>query len=463
MGCSHRWMLLWIGTLIAVSAQMLADESWDHLQAVLARIRPPEIPQSIFEAHDFGAQADDGSDARPGIQRAVNAANAQGGGVVRLGQGVWYSKGPIHLRSNVFLRIGDDARLVFTAETDAYLPQVRSRWEGTEVYNYSPFIYAYQATNVGIIGGGVIDGNAAESFARWRGRQQDAQHRLRAMGTQGVPVHQRVFGPGRDSQGDFLRPSLVQFFGCQNVLIEGVRMIDSPMWVNHLVYCHNVTVRGVTIDSRRLNNDGVNVDSSSWVLIENCDVHTGDDGVVIKSGRDQDGWRVGRPSEWIVVRNNHIQGHNALAVGSEMSAGVRGVYMYGNTLGQVRSAVYVKSNRDRGGIVEQLRVRNITVDQADTLIRFLMDYGGYRGGNASPQFRDILVDDITAAQVDTMMEIRGISSSPIREVRLRNVEARRASQVMRIEHVEDFDMAQVRANGQPVIYHDAPETGASRE
>ncbi len=434
------------------------DDPWAGMQEVLEQIGQPQIPEKVLDVTDFGAVGDGEADARPAIQEAIDEATAGGGAVVRLPEGEWFSDGPIHLKSNVFLEVTGDARLVFTDRTDAYLPQVRTRWEGTEVYNYSPFIYAYQAVNVGLIGAGVVDGNAAEGFGQWRGRQGEAQRRLREMGAEGVPVRERIFGPGDDTRGDYLRPSMIQFYGCQNVLIEDVTIHDSPMWVNHLVYCYNVIVRGVTVDSRRLNNDGVAVDSSVNVLVEECDFQTGDDSVVIKAGRDQDAWRVGRPSENVVIRNNRMRGHNALAVGSEMSGGVRNIYMHDNELGRVRSAIYFKANLDRGGAIENLRVRDITVERADRLIRFRTDYHGYRGGDHPPLYRDFVIENVTARQVGTLIQATGVAESPIRDVLLRDVVAEKADTRLEVANVENFRLENVKANGEAVEYPPPDQT-----
>ncbi len=435
-----------------LSADADGSDPWAPMSAVLERIGRPQIPDAVYDPTEFGAVGDGRTDDRAAIQAAIDQANADGGGIVRLGDGLWFSHGPVHLKSNVFLDVPENARLLFTDDTDAYLPQVRTRWEGTEVYNYSPFIYAYQAINVGVTGKGVIDGNAADGFGRWRGRQGDSQRRLREMGAAGKPVRERLFGPGDDTQGDYLRPSMIQFYGCQNVLIRDVTIVDSPMWVNHLVYCHNVIVSGLTVDSRRLNNDGVAVDSSVNVLIENCVFRTGDDSVVVKSGRDRDGWRVGRPSENVIVRHNQMSGHNALAVGSEMSGGVRNIYMHDNELGRVRSAIYFKSNLDRGGAIENVRVRDINVDRADRLIRFRTDYHGYRGGDRPPLYRDFLIENVRATRVGTLIQATGVTASPIRDVRISNVIADEAERELDVSYVENFTLKEVYANGEPVEY-----------
>ncbi|MFP4157516.1 MAG: glycoside hydrolase family 28 protein [Opitutales bacterium] len=419
-------LLLWIfsiGQMVmtltaADQISMSADvPGWAEVPHIVESIEEPVIPDRSYRIEDFGAVADDGSDALPGIRAAIKLANKQGGGRVVIGAGTWFCKGPIHLLSRIDLHLEAGAVLVFSDDPEDYLPQVLTRWEGTELFNYSPFIYAYQAVHVSITGEGLLDGNVAETFGTWRAHQNKAKQRLRKMGADQIPVYERVFG-----EGDYLRPSMIQFFSCTNVKVEGVSIKDSPFWVVHLVACHNAVVRGIEVESRILNNDGVDIESSSNVLVENSRFITGDDSIVIKSGRDQDGWRLGRPSERIVIRNNTMAGHNALAIGSEMSGGVRHVFMENNQLGAVRGALYFKSNEDRGGVVENIHIRNITVEKsAKPLIQFRTNYPGFRQGGFPPRFQNISIENVTAEETGQLIYVRGVEDEPIRDVTIRNV------------------------------------------
>jgi polygalacturonase len=459
----------WLGFLLLLASaqgagqqgQIQKSNGWEKLPEVLAAINAPTFFDNEYDISDFGAVGDGETDARPAILAAIDRANAEGGGKVLIPAGEWFSDGPIHLKSNVNLHLAEGARLIFTEDPSRYLPQVLTRWEGTEVYNYSPLIYAYQAVNVGITGKGIIDGNAEQGFATWRSNQQEAQNRLRQMGRGDVPVHERVFG-----EGDWLRPSMIQFYSCDNVLVEDITVYDSPMWVVHFVYSQNVTVRGITVESFRLNNDGISVDSSVNVLAENNRLITGDDSIVVKSGRDQDAWRVGRPSKNIVIRNNWIEGHNALAVGSEMSGGVWNIFMMNNRLGKTRSALYFKSNLDRGGVIEHVRIRNIQADTADRLIRFNTNYHSHRGGHYPSLYRDFLIENVTADNVEIAIEARGIEELPIQDVLIRDLRVDRAEQPVIIQHVENFVLENAYINGEVIEIGDPrvskqarPQTG----
>lgn len=320
-------------------AAAAAETDWSEAARIAGAIQRTEFPARVFDVRDHGAIPDDALDDRPAILAAIRACNAAGGGRVLLPPGLLISNGPIHLQSHVELHVAEGALLRFSAEPAHFLPVVLTRWEGTECFNFSPFIYARNVSNVAITGSGTIDGNARRSFANWKPRQGPDQIRIREMGAAGVPLHERVFG-----EGHWLRPGLIQFFACNRVLVEGVTILDAPFWVIHPVFCRDVIVRGVTVDSGNPNNDGVDPESSTNVLIEDCVFRTGDDSVAIKSGRDEDAWRAGVPSENIVVRRCVMDSKaNGLCIGSEMSGGVRNVFLEDCEVGEVMAALDRKS------------------------------------------------------------------------------------------------------------------------
>src|SRR6185436_14300259 len=208
----------------------------------------------------------------------IAACNAAGGGRVVVTPGVFLT-GAIHLKSNVNLHVAEGATLKFIPDPAKYLPAVYTRWEGTECMNYSPLIYAFEQENIAVTGKGTLDGGADwDTWWSWNDKkkgavkQKAARDRLNAMGDQGVPVAQRVFG-----EGDFLRPNFIQPYRCKNVLIEDVSIVRSTMWEIHPTLCTNVTVRGVKISTHGPNNDGCNPESTRDILIENCVFDTGDD------------------------------------------------------------------------------------------------------------------------------------------------------------------------------------------
>jgi polygalacturonase len=353
------------------------------------------------------------------LQALLDSCSGLGGGHVIVPAGTYPLNGPLNLRSNVNLHLDEGATLRFSGRPDDFLPVRLTRWEGTELYGRSPMIYAYQAVNVAITGRGTIDAQAGLEFGDWGPKEAADVDRLRAMGgDEMTPVRERVFG-----EGTGLRPSCIQFWGCSRVLVEEVTVRNSPFWTIHPVYCDNVVVRGVTIDSHFPNNDGCDPESTTNVLIENCTFRTGDDAIAIKAGRDADGRRVGRPSGNIVIRNCKFYSEcNGLCIGSEMSGGVEGVYMHDIEIGTVKNAIYFKSNRDRGGYIRHVRVRDITVERTyGAILRFETNYFGYRGGLNNTLYEDFEIENVEAGTSDRYaLFMDGYDEQPIRDIAIRN-------------------------------------------
>jgi polygalacturonase len=277
----------------------------------------------------------------------------------------------------------------------------------------------------------VIDGNERHEFHGWYDKQTADQQRLRQMGFTGVPLAERVFGAGT-----FLRPSAIQFVHAKRVLLADYTLHNSPFWINHLVYTEQATVRGLNVDSHRSNNDGVDVDSSRYVLVEDNTFRTGDDSVVVKSGRDLDGRTIGRPSEHVVVRDNDMGGEDGIALGSEMSGDVRHVYFTDNVLRDGASAIRFKGNLDRGGTVEHIRVRDMTVGSFETLVWFQLDYPGELGGDFPPTYRDIVFDGITVESAGTVVNAHGPEAVPLRDVTFSDVVVEQAQKPLELVNVD---------------------------
>ncbi len=426
------------------AAEAIAPE-WADVPALLARIKSPEFPQRDFVVTEFGAIGDGKTDALPAFRAAIEACGKAGGGRVAVPPGEFLLNGPIHLRSHVNLHVEGGATVRFSGNPEHFLPLVLTRWEGTLVNNYSPLIYARNAEDIAITGAGVIDGSARVAFGEWLSRQTPAQNRLRQMGADGVPLADRKFG-----EGSFLRPGMIEPFECKNVLIEGVTLRDSPFWVVHPIFCTNVTVRGVKVDSFALNNDGCDPDSCTDVLIEDCTFHTGDDGIAIKAGRDADAWRDGRMCENIVIRHCRFQSKiNGLCIGSEMSAGVRNVFMEDCQVAEGESCIYFKSNRDRGGCIQHVRVRRIQIEASrSAVIRFETNYHSYRGGNAPTRFNDFVIEDVQCtAAAAYFIFVDGSDDSPVENVRLRNVIVKSAREPVFLRGVSDISLQNVVVNG----------------
>lgn len=442
-----------------VRAADAAPDPWAERDAVLQRIVAPTFPARDFDVTKFGASPLGRFDTREAFVKAIAACVAAGGGrVVVPAPGVYYVEGPIHLESGVNLHVEAGATIVFGVLAQSYLPAVLTRYEGTMLYGHSPRIYARGARNVAVTGGGTIDGNGRDSLVVMRdSKARGSSGELRRMGAEGVPVEQRQFGEGK-----FMRSSMIQFLECEGVLVEGVRIVDSPFWVIHPVLCRNVTVRGVTVESWNGNNDGCDPDSSADVLIEDCVFRTGDDSIAIKSGRDQDGWRVGRPAENIVIRRVLMGSrHAGVCIGSEMSGGVRNVWVEDCTVEVASSAFYFKANLDRGGVVENFHARRMKVQRArEALVRFGTTYHGYRGGNFPPVFRNFHLADLECEEASAYgISLDGQPAAPIENVRLERVRIKRAKEPLWLRHTQGLHFEDVEINGRPVPVQ-PPETAA---
>lgn len=421
-------------------------EGWDMVPSILKNISAPEFPDKIFNILDYGAKPDTTFNSLPAVLEAIDECNRQGGGMVLVPKGTYYMKGPIILKSHVNLHLQEGSRLEFSTEPADYLPMVLTKWEGTECFNYTPFIYSYQCVDIALTGKGEIDGNGAEVFDTWKPKEKPGMDRLRQMGNDSVPVYERVFG-----EGWFLRPCMIQFFGCKNVLVDGIKIYDSPFWIIHPVYCDNVIVRNVYIDSNNYNNDGCDPESSTNVLIENVKFNVGDDGIAIKSGRDQDGWRVGQATENVIIRNCHFA-RWAITIGSEMSGGVRNIFIEDCKIDSCRNGIYFKSNLDRGGFFENLYMRNIEADVCKWgMINFRTDYHGYRGGNYPTQFRNITIENIKCNRVDSVaIMANGVPEAKLYNITLRNIEVKQAPKATQMKNVVNLVLDNVTVNGKRI-------------
>ncbi|UCD37240.1 MAG: glycoside hydrolase family 28 protein, partial [Fidelibacterota bacterium] len=383
------------------------DAAWEGVPTILEKMVVPTFPAKDFNVGDYGAVTDGVADCWAAITSAIEACAEAGGGRVVLDAGEYLVNGPLHLKSNVNLHLAKGAALRFGVNPEDYLPPVLVRWEGTRCYNYSPLIYAYQQENVAITGVGTIDGQAEKFWYLWKLVHEPDKASLRKMGRELTPVEERVFGAGH-----FLRPTLIEFYECENILIEGVTVKSSPFWTIHPVLCTSVTVRKVTVQRGKSNDDGCNPESSQYVLIEDCTFYTQDDNIAIKAGRDNDAWveNGGRSTENIIIRNCNFRGETgALTIGSEMSGGVRRVFAENCTMDTTRRPFYIKSNTDRGGIVEDLHYRNIKIKHAtDAVMLIQLDYKGGTGGPYPATFRDFHFENITCNSASTGFKITGL-------------------------------------------------------
>ena len=407
-------------------------------KAILSGIKAP-----VFRPVDYTPEP--GADFRQALNAAIEKCSSEGGGRVVVPAGRHECDGPVVLRSNVELHLEKDAEIAFSSSPEAYLPAVRTFFEGTELYNYSPLVYAVGQENIAITGEGVLNGQASGGFAQFRPQRSAQQDSLRQMGIDGVPVEKRCFGAR-----SILPPNMIQPISCRNILIEGVTILDSPYWIIHPVLCDNVTVRGVKISSYNRNNDGCDPEFTSNVLIEDCTFDCGDDAIAIKAGRDQDGWRVGIPTRNILVRGCRFNSKcNGLCIGSEMSAGVENVVAKDIEIGACHSAIYFKSNLDRGGYIRNVRVSNIVCDTVRTaFVRFETAYHGARGGHHPTTFDNFLVENVRGrASGQCGFYAVGVEDKPLGRIVLKNVCLERTPEPYVLRYAGDVEFRNVTIAG----------------
>jgi polygalacturonase len=428
----HIQLLLQVGFLAsapAVSNDVDAQPAsqWQQVTEILRRIRAPIFPANEFVITEFGAVGDGKSNCSSAIGKAIEACHNIGGRVV-VPEGEFLT-GPIHLQSNVELHLARGAILKFSTDPKDYLPVVFTRFEGMECYNYSPLIYALEQTNIAVTGEGTLDGQASdENWWQWKGgktakqgspNQLSARNRLGKMVDENVPVEKRQFG-----EGSYLRPSFIEFNRCRDVLIQGIRIRRSPMWELHPLLCSNVIVRRVNIDSHGPNNDGCDPESCRDVLIEDCVFDTGDDCIAIKSGRNNDGRRIGSPSENIIIRRCTMKdGHGGVVIGSEISGGCRNVFAEDCEMDSpnLERVLRLKSNAVRGGVIENVFMRNIKVGQVrDAVLQVDFVYEEGANGRYKPVARNITMENIIVKQTPRVLNVVGFPGAEISGVRIRN-------------------------------------------
>ncbi|NJB71814.1 polygalacturonase [Saonia flava] len=456
-------VLLFLCCLYSCGQQESLDFSkeWLLKDEIVASITEPSFPDRIYSIIDWGAIGDGRTMNTNAFMRAIQKCAEEGGGKVLVPSGK-YLTAPIHLESNVNLYLEKGAEILFSKDHGDY-PLVNTSYEGTELINFSPLIYAKGKSNIAITGEGVLNGQAGiENWWPWCGKDtygwkkgQPKQHssleKLKNhMSVKGVPVDERVFG-----EGEYLRPTFIEPFECENVLIRGVTIINAPFWSIHPFRSNNVIVDGVTISSHGPNNDGCNPEYSKNVLIKNCTFNTGDDCIAIKSGRNEDGRRVNIKSENIVIQNcKMIDGHGGVVMGSEISAGVKNVFVENCEMNSpnLDRAIRIKSNTKRGGFVENVFVRNLKVGQVrEAVLKINLFYGiyGAQKGDYMPEVKNIVLENVQAENGGKYgILIQGYDEKPIERVVLKDVIIQKADSSYSMKGITHVNFINTFINGQ---------------
>jgi len=445
-----KFSLTLAASLLAASAALAAYETVE-VQAPfpMQPIKVFVFPKKDFNITAYGAARGDKVKNTRAIARAIEACSKAGGGRVVVPAGEWLT-GAVHLKSNVNLHLEEGAVLNFSDNPADYLPAVMTSWEGLECYNYSPLVYAFDCQNVAITGRGTLR-SIMDTWRVWFERPQphlDALKQLYAMASADVPVQQRQMAQGENN----LRPHLIHFNRCSNVLLEDFKVRNSPFWAIHLYLCNGGVVRNLDVYAHGHNNDGVDLEMSRNFLIERCLFDQGDDAVVIKAGRNRDAWRLNAPCENIVIRHCIIKkGHALLGIGSELSGGVRNVYMHDCTSpDDVFQVLQVKTNHRRGGFVENIYVDNVEAGNARRVVAIYTDVM-YQWRLIVPTYEvkrtrieGVYVSNVKTKNADVIYELRGDKELPVRNVSIRNVQVEKVNEFLNlVENIVDLTVENV--------------------
>ena len=411
-----------------------------------------------FFINDFGAIPDDKIANNQALKRAIEAAHTPGGGVVVVPKGRW-QVGAIHLKSHVNLHLDKDAILEFSENPDDYLPVVQTSWEGLECMNYSPLIYAFDCEHIALTGQGTLLAKL-DIWREWYKRPKAHLEALVALyhkAVQNIPVTERDMTMNEAH----LRPQFVQFNRCRHVLIQDIAIQNSPFWTIHTLLCKDVVVRRVNIRAHGHNNDGIDPEMTQNMLIEHCVFDQGDDAISVKSGREFDGWRLAQPSKNIVIRHCRIiNGHQLLAVGSELSGGIENIYVTDchfdqtgsrvekdeRTVVEINNLLFIKTNERRGGYVRNIHMTNISATklaggplciETDVLYQWRTLVPTYE--RRLTPIENIYMDNIKVDKAKFRCKITADQAQPVKGVRLSRIRVNQLGpKPMVIENVIDL-------------------------
>ncbi|MFC0558292.1 glycoside hydrolase family 28 protein [Halalkalibacter alkalisediminis] len=392
-----------------------------------------------YDITEYGAKGDQITDNTEAIAAAIEACSDAGGGTVLIPAGTFLT-GAIQLKSDITLQAESGAVVLFHSHFDAYQP-VQTRWSGYECYGFSPLIYGNGLKNVSIKGQGTFDGQGA---AWW-----DVYHNIKQGEVYSSVVTERIAALNEEKlkiatnlvewDSQFLRPPLLQLFNCEHVTLEGITLQNSPFWNTHLVYCDHVSVRGVTFKnpSNTPNGDGFDIDSCSNVRVSDCHFDVGDDCLCLKSGINEDGRRVNRPTENVTVTNCTMQaGHGGVVMGSENSGGIRNVTVSNCVFIGTDRGIRIKTNRARGAYIENILINNIFMEDVfcplaiNSFYRYGVDENDPAMTNPdaipvtekTPKIKHIQISNVTAKNGRAAAGfIYGLPEMPVEDVSLSNV------------------------------------------
>jgi len=364
------------------------------------------------------------------INGLINKLSEKGGGTVYFPAGI-YLTGPVILKSNITLHLDAGALVKFSDDFDDYLPMVTTYWEGVRVKNFCSQIYAFRCENIAITGRGHFEGQGKKwwDFLKVINSKQQPESKwqevFRKTNAELLARNEYI-----RTKNNFLRPPMVLMYECKNILIQGVSFSNPPFWTIVPVYSENITIDGITIENPEdsPNTDGIDPSSCRNVHISNCHISVGDDCIVIKSGRDEDGREAGRPTENITITNcTMLKGHGGVVIGSEMSGGVRRVVVTNCVFEGTDRGIRVKTMRGRGGVVEDLLVSNIIMkDMVNEGILITLRYQATRPEPVSertPACKNVRISGVVIRGGQRPVAVYGLEERDVTEISFSNIES----------------------------------------
>jgi DNA sulfur modification protein DndE len=450
-----RALLLFLIAIQTVTVALFAQQ--------LPRIESPSIKTDTFNIIRYGANPASETVNTTGIQLAIDACSAQGGGVVLIPAGFWVT-GPLQLKSNVNLHVAKNAVVQFSTNTNDF-PLIKTNWEGLDAIRAQSPIYGVDLENIAITGTGILDGSGQVwrpvkknklTSGEWKeliasggflNEGKDTWYPSESSLKGSAVKRPGVVAEGFDVKNseeikDFLRPNMVSLVRCKKVLLEGVTFQNSPAWCIHPLMIQHLTVRNVTVRNpwNAQNGDGIDVESCRYVLIEDSKFDVGDDGICIKSGRDEEGRKRGIPTEDVIVRNCTVfHGHGGFVVGSEMSGGARNIWVSNCNFLGTDIGLRFKTTRGRGGVVENVFIDNIRMNNiGGAAILFDMYYMAkdplavFAGesnpsiafepvNEGTPAIRNIKIKNVYCKGAETGIFVRGLPEMNISSINIEDV------------------------------------------
>ena len=469
---------------------------YEGLPFEMGLVSRPEIPSTEAVLTDFGGNGNGTFLNTEAFASAVDWLSERGGGHLIVPEGVWMT-GPIELKSGIDLHVTSGAVILFDGDRDLY-PIIETSFEGLDTWRCESPIHAEGAENVSITGGGVIDGNGHLWRAVKKSKLTSSQWKEQiASGgilneaedcwypSEGFLKAERISDMNTPPKGlsmaeleeikDFLRPVMISFRNCRNVLLEDCTFQNSPAWNIHPLMCENVIVKDVTVKnpSYAQNGDGIDVESCTNTLIVDSYFDVGDDGICVKSGKDEDGRKRAIPTKGLIVDGCTVyHGHGGFVVGSEMSGGVEDVKVSDCRFLGTDVGLRFKSKRGRGGVVKNIHISDITMtDIVTETVLFDLHYGGksavealadgtpaeaeqvFTADETTPSFRDIFISGIVCNGAGRAMYFNGLPEMPVRNINISDctINSRKGMEICWSEDITLDNVTVVPETGEPLI------------